>query len=1004
MIPSPNLDDRRYDDIVDEAIRLIPQYCPDWTNFNKADPGITLVHLFAWMTELVIYRLNKVPEKNYLSFLDMMGIQRQPPQPARTVLTFTISEKADSTLVPAGTQIATHPTGDRKETLFETETDLTVVNNKLSRVVSQYHDQYADITSYLETNEAFEVFEGVRSVDRYLYIGDDRLENFSEAAILTLTIEVANPGERPFPKMMEWEYWNGERWRELNEAGIDTDPDSIAFAGPGNHEKCVVGEVETFWIRGRLAEVPKSYDETEVHKLTGRIEVLGDGIDPELMYFSPAPDAYLILDSDRNFKLFGDEPHIDTFLYIASDEIFRQPKTRVKVEVMLTDPSIVEKPAPSADLVLEWQYYNGKRWRTLGKMGPGYEPPKGKSKADENPYDFKDETVAFSQNGALSFNRPEDMQAVEVNGHEQLWIRCQVIKGGYGAKGTYELVEDRWVYQNEFPLKPPSLKALTLKFAEEKQGFGQVWTYNDFMYVDESKMAATQKPFRAFQPVPEENPTLYLGFDNPFPHEPIQIFFNVVDPTTVVRGRRRAKVFVGSEEQDKYVEQTIVWEYWNGKEWAPLLPKDGTDNFQAAGFLEFVGPKVHRKARRYGDNLHWIRARLAFGGYDEPPICDGIRLNTVYASNYQTIPEFVLGASQGTPNQFFGFTRGQLLPGQHIAVIEQEKPSDDDLERLIAEEGPDAIRELPEHGGWLVRWHEVESFYESLPRSRHYMKEVSNGEIRFGDGVRGMVPPKGERNIVAVRCRVGGGFEGNVPAGAIEVLQSTIPFIETVTNPYAAMGGADLETIDEIKLRGPHVLKSTGRAVTREDFEWLAVQSSNSVARVNCIPAHKSEGQVTVVVVPKMAENHPDFVRSKALPSTELLRRVRQYLGERKLLTTVLHVVKPRYREFSAKIEIMRRTSGSSDRIKREIDERLRRFLHPLRGGKQRRGWPFGRNVFKVDLFHVVEEVDGVDFVSAVRIIDEDTKSDVDQVRIDEDELPFLVNIDITEKAHERIL
>ena len=71
MIPSPNLDDRTYEDIVDEAIRLIPQYCPEWTNFNQSDPGITLIHLFAWMAEMIIYRLNRVPEKNYLAFLDL---------------------------------------------------------------------------------------------------------------------------------------------------------------------------------------------------------------------------------------------------------------------------------------------------------------------------------------------------------------------------------------------------------------------------------------------------------------------------------------------------------------------------------------------------------------------------------------------------------------------------------------------------------------------------------------------------------------------------------------------------------------------------------------------------------------------------------------------------------------------------------------------------------------------------------------------------------------------
>ena len=54
MIPAPKLDDRTYADIVAEAMRLIPRYCPEWTNHNPSDPGITIVELTAWMTELNI--------------------------------------------------------------------------------------------------------------------------------------------------------------------------------------------------------------------------------------------------------------------------------------------------------------------------------------------------------------------------------------------------------------------------------------------------------------------------------------------------------------------------------------------------------------------------------------------------------------------------------------------------------------------------------------------------------------------------------------------------------------------------------------------------------------------------------------------------------------------------------------------------------------------------------------------------------------------------------------
>ena len=106
MIPSPNLDDRSFEDIVQEAIRLIPQYCPEWTNHNPADPGVTLIELFAWMTEMTLYRLNRVPEKNFLAFLELMGITLSPPQPARAVLQFAINPKADQVVVPVSAREA----------------------------------------------------------------------------------------------------------------------------------------------------------------------------------------------------------------------------------------------------------------------------------------------------------------------------------------------------------------------------------------------------------------------------------------------------------------------------------------------------------------------------------------------------------------------------------------------------------------------------------------------------------------------------------------------------------------------------------------------------------------------------------------------------------------------------------------------------------------------------------------------------------------------------------
>src|SRR5262250_3975190 len=98
-LPAPNLDDRRFQDILNEAKRLIPRYCPEWTDHNLSDPGVTLIELPAWMTDIILYRLNRVPEKNYVAFLNLLGIKLRPPQAARALLTFSLAEGADKQVI-----------------------------------------------------------------------------------------------------------------------------------------------------------------------------------------------------------------------------------------------------------------------------------------------------------------------------------------------------------------------------------------------------------------------------------------------------------------------------------------------------------------------------------------------------------------------------------------------------------------------------------------------------------------------------------------------------------------------------------------------------------------------------------------------------------------------------------------------------------------------------------------------------------------------------------------
>ena len=104
---APKLDDRQFQDIVDEAKRRIPHYCGEWTDHNVSDPGVTFIELFAWMTDMILYRMNQVPDRLYIKFMETLGIQLRAPIAARVPVTFWLSApQSMAVTIPEGTEVS----------------------------------------------------------------------------------------------------------------------------------------------------------------------------------------------------------------------------------------------------------------------------------------------------------------------------------------------------------------------------------------------------------------------------------------------------------------------------------------------------------------------------------------------------------------------------------------------------------------------------------------------------------------------------------------------------------------------------------------------------------------------------------------------------------------------------------------------------------------------------------------------------------------------------------
>jgi predicted phage baseplate assembly protein len=989
-LPVPNLDDRSWKQIVDEAVRLIPRYCPEWTNHNASDPGVTLLELYAWMTEMVLYRLNKVPEKNFLTFLDLIGVRLKPPEPARVVLELTPSSGVEGELlVKKGTQVATLQGAGGEPVTFETLKDVTLLPVHVVRAASSHRATVADHTEALASGEAREpLFAGLLEVERFLYLGDDRLNAFNEEAAVDLFFEAMPGSSGPrIPTITEWQYFDGKRWRDMTVNRAESDTRRLSFGSHPGIEKQIVNNVETYWVRGKLAEPLKDPAAVQLDSVSLRVEILGEGMPPENAFVNIGNYIFLPVDQGKSFHPFGEEPKFDCGLYLGHKELFAAPEARIRLEAQLVEPSVVPTPEGSPDLVVHFEYWNGRKWAELGRTSPmGVLGAQGQ-------FNFLDSSGAFTRNGAVSFDRPSDMVEVEVGGQKNFWIRARINAGNYGAPGSYELVGQNWVFKEDRPLRPPCLKSLVFKYVREPKPIAHCMSYNDFQYRDHTDDLNTPYVFfQPFLPDQDESPAFYLGFDAKLPQRTVQLYFEL-DDTAAGGGEQLGGPAPGAAEEDVAQKgPRVVWEYWDGGRWADLLPEDRTYGFTRSGYLTFAGPRNLEKRSVFDIEAHWLRARLESGSYDLPPLLRAVLVNAVDALNGVTVVE-VLGSSDGSIDQSLKTANAPILAGPQLWVLEPDAPTASDRKVILQEEGPDAIRTDDDGGGTWVRWHEVENFFDSHPSSRHYLCDPIKGEVTFGDGRKGWVPPTG-RDSIKCEYRIGGGVAGNVGAHTLTVLKQSIAFVQAVDNPFPAQGGADAETLEEAKRRGTYAIKNRDRAITAEDYESLALAASRRVARAKCVQA--SDGSISLLLVPKAERENGD---GRAVPSRDLIDRVASYIDKRRLITARVNVGKPKLVPVSLELTISLKPGATADRVKADVKEKVKRLLNPLHGGSKGEGWPFGRAVGKADLYPVVEGVDGVDRITDLVIIDESRRLRVEMLKLSDDELPQLIGVEIYDRG-----
>jgi predicted phage baseplate assembly protein len=348
-------------------------------------------------------------------------------------------------------------------------------------------------------------------------------------------------------------------------------------------------------------------------------------------------------------------------------------------------------------------------------------------------------------------------------------------------------------------------------------------------------------------------------------------------------------------------------------------------------------------------------------------------LNGVWADHRAVADRELLGRSDGNGGQTFQTRQTPLLDAERLEVEEWHGRGEswhiwfDGLpESALRLERDAATGEVV--AVWVL-WTSQPHLYRSRGGERHYTVERATGAVRFGDGLNGMIPPAGRRIVISYTS--GGGVRGNVASGAVGQLRTATPYVKGVVNPIAASGGADVEGIEVVPVRGAQHLRNRDRAVAALDIEWLAREASPAVARARCLsvtgPAgHGQRGWVTVVVVPFGAEPEPRA-------SAQLRRDVQRHLAERvpASVASTIRIADARFVRIGVRADVSPVDPADSAALEGALRRALNAFLHPVTGGGDGRGWSFGESLHVSRIAALIEGIEGVDYASALSLVSE---------------------------------
>jgi hypothetical protein len=728
----------------------------------------------------------------------------------------------------------------------------------------------------------------------------------------------------------------------------------------------------------RHAPTGSDVDYTYVTELTASIHPLVDskGLVPDIAPALRSAGAFFRgAVPFPNRLLFLEPPTAAHSFAVLRDNWHTIPSKNLIFHFTLTASQIFGELTTIADPktsnpALSWEYFDGSAWWTIKRLEDG--------------------TSNLRSTGLITFCVPEGLQATDVAGRTNHWIRARLVGGDFGqetviVKSKQDETDPKTTVQtvsrSQSGINPPQYSSIDLRYSVCCPVFPDyVITADGGRLRDQTEANKLEDAqVEMFVPLTEtirrtiapdvaagtrfaSEPALYLGFDDKLEGGPINVLFLVEEAR-----HDAAAVSTADADADRDSAFPLQVDVLREHGFEAVIADDGTRGLNESGVLSFTVSAAAPQLALFGpDERYWIRLRPSakFKGDWRPRIRSAF-LNGAWALAEETEVLARLGSSDGSPKQRVFLARPPVLEGS-LELRVREPIGDEDV-KALREVRPDAVNDKLENdqpGPWVL-WALVDDPDDEEKDARVYSLDHETGAILFGDGEHGRIPPIGRDNIVAVTYKRGGGDAANKVSAWSQInLVSPVPGVETVVAPEGAAGGSDPQKPEEIVRFAPANRLMRDRALTLRDLEMLAMQFSPDIAQVR---AFRRSRDIQLVVV----------MRGRDLQPPE---QVRRELGRFLALKTTPMLAAHGAIDIAGPVEVQTYIDlqlaidrvDSSGSVADEATTLIRRLFDPATGGLDASGWRLGDAPSASDVAAVLDGIKHLDEIRAVRVVNLD--------------------------------